>query len=240
MLADELLSRLPDGWQLVSAGRAARALVTLTRPIEGDFTAVTELHGMARGYLEDFPVDVLGLDVGVAYEPLRRRWPLLGAGFSGALVSEGADDLVGRPRDWPAILDHEERTPQLMGELAPLVSPALGAFAGAFMTVDALLEDVAADALQTAALLAAIGQFPAAAEALARLDPDTSPIVWRREERALTEQQLQRWIDAQDDLSLTPVPSVEPPVAPSETSVKALGMRAALVTRSILRRPGKP
>jgi hypothetical protein len=205
----------PDGWRPLAAdvGRV-QPLIALSKPLAGDFTAVAELRAMARGDARSFPVDLFALDVGVAYEPLRRLWPLLGTDFFGALVSDDAAQLLGVPRAKPQIIDFPEQADPVIEELASLVPPATDLLAKRLMSIDALLIGLRLDPLKNAALLAATGRFDDAAKALSRFVPIPNPFPERRVEEQHTINQLKGWIETRNESSLSPAPMFHPPAIP--------------------------
>jgi hypothetical protein len=145
--------------------------------------------------------------LGVAYEPLRRLWPLLGDYVRIAALT-----------DLPESACRTEVHTQ--GDVAPVAKQLAGlaleravTFAERYTSVDALLEahrDDESDGLNQVvpALLAAAGRFEEARSALARYRPDVDvPEAKRRERRFVY--QLTRWIDSGGDRAL--LPSAPPP-----------------------------
>ena len=171
VLRDAFGARLAaDDWLPIDpAACPTRCFVGLFRPVGPDVAAVVEVKCMARGRKETFPVDISPIEVGVAYEPLRRRWPLLRLP-SVASVSWQVDH-IGTESEWPVILDHANQVPGAVDALVRMVGPAASEIAGIYPDVKALLEG-AHDDLEEVALLAAAEQFDRAAEVLAARRPD--------------------------------------------------------------------
>lgn len=149
--------------------------------------------------------------LGVAYEPLRRLWPLLGDYVRIAALT-----------DLPESACRMEVHTQ--GDVAPVAKQLAGfaleravAFAERYTSVDALLEAHRDDESEgpnqvVPALLAAARRFEEARSALARYRPDVDvdvdmPEAKRRERRFVY--QLTRWIDSGGDRAL--LPSAPPP-----------------------------
>lgn len=233
VLRDAFGARLAaDGWLPIDpAACPTWCFVGLYRPVGTDLAAVVEVKCMARGRKETFPVDIAPIEVGVAYEPLRRRWELLRLA-SVASVSWRVDHPMGTEADWPVILDHADQVPGAVDELAPMVGPAASEIAGRYRDVKALLEG-AHDDLEEVALLAAAEQFDRAAEVLAARRPEYSPSPRRKRERDATAAQLARWISARDDAGLEPLPPPEPPAEPSQAWM--LAQRTRVIARYLRR-----
>ncbi len=234
VFSDGLLRHLaPEGWKLLDAGVVPPgALVALSKPLDREFAAVAELQAVARGAGGSFPVDLFSLTAGIAYEPLRRLWPVLGTYFAGALVRADAAQLLGAPRAAVQTIDESDDAEPIIAELAALIPPATAALGRRLLSVDALLTGVRLDRLKQAALLAVIGQFDAAAEALTRFVPipSASPAARIRERHTI--EQLEAWIDTRDPSKLAQAPVFEPPVPPSEPP---LHRRIPVVTRALWR-----
>lgn len=229
LLAASLVRCLGPGWEVVDpATTSVHIAVTLERPLGGDFTAVAELAGHSTRGSDRFPVELGGLTVGVAYEPLKRLAPLLGGSFSGALVLEPAERVLGVSQTWPMVVANADDAASTMSNLAPMIEPAAEAFVCDYMTVGSLLEETQDDLLVTAALLAASGQFDRAAKSLGRYNPDESvrPSVRRQQVRATY--QLGRWIAARGDEALVPIePAEDPEQRELEDIVEWLPAKAA-------------
>jgi hypothetical protein len=216
LFGEGLLRHLrPDGWEPldVGVGRAG-PLVALSKPLSPDFAAVAELEALARGDGGRIPVDIFRLNVGVSYEPLRCLWPLLGQDFAGALVSEDASRLLGVPRPRPEIVDSPDQARRVIDELALLVPPAAALIAERFTNIGALLTELRLNALKKAALLAATGEFDAAAKTLSGFVPVPGVPSQLRIEEQNTIDQLNAWIEMRDPSNLAAAPVFRPPVIP--------------------------
>lgn len=218
VFSDGLEHRLaPQGWELPEAPASRFSpLVRLTKPVDGQFTAVVELRGLVRGTGGSFPVDLRPLSAGIAYEPLRELWPVLGVSFAGALVSDDAAELLGTPRPAVQTIDRQDEAGPVIVELAALVPFAASKTARRFASIDALLTGVRLELLKKAALLAAIEQFEAAAEALARFVPipGASPEAHISERHTI--EQLEAWIQTRDSSKLAQAPVFEAPAIPPD------------------------
>jgi hypothetical protein len=209
LLGEAFLAELaPPGWELVDADATPSPIsVALSLPVGPEFSAIAELVGMETGSKDAFPIDLLGLNVGVGYEPLRRLSPLVGGSFSLAHVREDADELAGSPQSWPVTVDDSEQAASVGRELARLVSATALPFAEKYSTVDSLLDDQGGDVLTTAALLVAAGRFDEAASVLAAFEARDETRRGRQQRERAT-YQLRRLIENRGDVV---VPSEPPP-----------------------------
>jgi hypothetical protein len=107
----------------------------------------------------------------------------------------------------------------VIAELAALVPSAASAMTRRFSSIDALAAGVRLDMLKTAALLAALGQFDGAAEALARFVPVPGASRDARISERHTIEQLRAWIQSRDASKLAGRAAVgRPPLEPRRGS----------------------
>jgi hypothetical protein len=215
----EVLAR--SGWSAVGAGRVSPfVLVQLERPLVDGFAATAEV--MLSSVTPDGPpVRITDVDGGVAYEPLRRWWPLLGDRFEGSLLATS----LARPDSAEAEDDEEAaagddvgplfevtarpEVPDVVEALASMVAQRAVPFAERYASVEELLaalrdgDDEGRVDIRVPALLAAAGRFDEAAAALARYEPPAEAGGFARRERR-TAYQLRRWVAGRGDQSLLP------------------------------------
>jgi hypothetical protein len=187
---------------------------------------------MARGDGGSFPVDVFRLEVGIAYEPLRCLWPLLGQDFSGALVREDAAQLLGILRPSLEIIDSPAEAGSVIDQLAALVPPAAALVAERFTSIGSLLTRLRLDAVKRSALLAATGQFEAAAMALSTFVPTPGGSPQQLVEQQHTIDQLKAWIETRDRSNLATFPIFRRPPVPWTPPLR---WRIPVVMRAIWR-----
>jgi hypothetical protein len=161
---------------------------------------------------DDLPVEVDDVRVGLAYEPLRRCWPLLGDQFALSLL----DISARRPDSTQADSDDVDEDRALLEvsskrevvaaveRLASMIVERAVPYAERYTSHEALLAalsagDSAQVDLRVPALLSAVGRFDEAAVALDRYE---SGAFSRRERR--TAYQLRRWINGLGDASMLP------------------------------------
>ncbi len=171
-----------------------------------------------------------GLNVGVAYEPLRRLWPYLGREFAGELAGESpwAASQDGRVR----IIDRPDQARPVVAELAALIPSAASRVEERLTSIEALLDAVRPQRLHEAALLASTGRFDEAGEALAQFVPVPGGPSRRRIEERHTIEQLRRWIQTRDPSTLAPAPDLPPPADPPDPRLRD---RLPVVIRAALR-----
>lgn len=215
-LRDAIAAQLaPAGWTPVT-GRAddSMALAAFLRPLKGDFGATVEYH-RAFSTPDRPPVQISQPLFGVAYEPLRRLWPLLDDHEHLAALVEWPQDMPEEARMCRMEVETDAEVKPVAAQLAGLALAHASEFAERYTSVDAILEahrdrHEETDGLDRVvpALLAAAGRLDDARSALARYRREAdSPEECRRERRFVY--QLTRWIDSGGDLSL--LPSEPPP-----------------------------
>lgn len=206
----------PAGWRMLVGEDEYLSLATFLYPTGSDFAATAEVS-RATSFPDKPPVLVTDVSIGVAFEPLRRLWPLLGD-FRVAVVTEHV---------WPPEKDEEagdegDRVPpfevrsaadaeRAADELAPLILERAPAFAQRYASLDVLLQESGGAAryrnIRHAALLAAADRLEEARASLELLRPPPDPQLSRRQRR--TARQLRRWIDGGGNPALIP-PSPPP------------------------------
>ena len=207
-LRDELAAHLaPVGWYPVPANDDySMTLAAFVRPLSDDFAATAE-YTRALSTPDRPPVRITQPLLGVAYEPLRRLWPLLGDHMQIAALADLPESACGME------VHTQDEVAPVAKQLAGLALERAVAFAERYTSVDALLEahrDDEADGPNQVvpALLAAAGRFEEARNALVHYRPDVDvPEAKRRERRFVY--QLTRWIDSGGDPAL--LPSAPPP-----------------------------
>jgi hypothetical protein len=213
-LRDELAACLAAaGWSPIDGeGDHSMVLAGFVRPLGGEFAATAEYH-CALKMPDRPPVRVTQPMFGVAYEPLRRLWPLLEDHVRIAALTESVGDMPERARVCGMEVHTQADVAPVAKQLAVLALERAVAFAERYTSVDALLEahrDSESEEVNMVvpALLAAAGRFEEARSALARdrREVDT-PEESRRERRFVY--QLTRWIDSGGDPAL--LPSEPPP-----------------------------
>ena len=218
-----LVERLAEaGWREVDPSNGTFSLVGLIRPLAGGFAATAEVT-VGSTIPDDPPVRVAGVRVGVAYEPLRRWWPLLGDQFELSLLAVSAGRLDGTDDVDSEVLLEFSALREVAAAVEVLASSIVShavPYAERYASDEALLAAVspvsgARTDLRLPALLAALGRFDEAAVALARYQPpDESRSSSRRQRR--TAYQLRRWVDGRGDESL--LPDAPPPSALEDRS----------------------
>ena len=228
LLRRELIERLDRaGWGAVDdGGDGSFVLVRLVRPMADGFEATAEV-GLASKIPDRPPVLVSDVRVGVAYEPLRRLWALLGDRFQHSLLGTSTrwpDDADGEDEPNPDEDDHsrarmvcrvasEREVPGAVETLAELILSRAVRYADRYASLEALFGALADDEdpgwvdIRVPALLAAAGRFDEAAAALDRYEPPEDMHFFSRQERR-TAYQLRRWVTSRGDGSLLPK---EPP-----------------------------
>ncbi|HTB70374.1 MAG TPA: hypothetical protein VK707_05290 [Solirubrobacteraceae bacterium] len=213
-LRDELAASLaPAGWSPVAGeGDDSMVLARFVRPLAGEFAATAQYtRGLSTP--DRPPVRITQPMFGVAYEPLRRLWPLLEDHVQIAALTESVDDMPERARVCGMEVHTQADVAPVASQLAGLALERAVAFAERYTGVDALLEahrDDESDAVNMVvpALLAAAGRFEEARSALARYRREVDlPEESRRARRFVY--QLTRWIDSGGDTGL--LPSEPPP-----------------------------
>lgn len=213
-LRDELAAYLaPAGWSPIDGeGDYSMVLAGFVRPLGDEFAATAE-YTRAFSTPDRPPVRITQPMFGVAYEPLRRLWPLLEDHVRIAALTESVGDMPERARVCGIDVHTPADVAPAAKQLAGLALERAVAFAERYTSVDALLEahrddESAGVNMIVPALLAAAGRFEEARSALAlyRREVDT-PEESRRERRFVY--QLTRWIDSGGDPAL--LPSKPPP-----------------------------
>jgi hypothetical protein len=207
-LRDELATHLaPAGWYPVPANDDhSMALAAFVRPLSDGFAATAE-YTRALSTPDRPPVWITQPMLGVAYEPLRRLWPLLGDYVGIAALTDLPESAYGME------VHAQGDVAPVVKQLARLALERAVAFAERYTSVDALLEAHHEDESEgpnqvVPALLAAAGRFEEARSALARYRPDVDvPEAKRRKRRFVY--QLTRWIDSGGNREL--LPSAPPP-----------------------------
>jgi hypothetical protein len=211
----------------VDGGREHRfVLVRLVRPLADGFEATAKVDLVSK--LPDGPpVLVSDVDVGVAYERLRRLWALLGDRFELSLLAtstrwpdaadaaDDEDDEEGDRVDEGALFEVASagEVPGGVETLAGLILDRAVAYAEKYASFEALFGALEDDQdpnwvdIRVPALLAAAGRFDEAAAALGRYEPPEESDFFSRRERR-TAYQLRRWVTSGGDESLLPE---EPP-----------------------------
>jgi hypothetical protein len=205
-----------SGWREAECTREDRSrLVGLIRPLADGFAATAEVT-LTLTIPDDPPVEVVDVRVGVAFEPLRRWWPLLGEQFALSLLEISAlrpdspqadSDDVDEDRARLEVSSKREVVAAVERLAAMIVERAVP-YAERYTSHEALLAaldagDSAQVDLRVPALLSAVGRFDEAAVALDRYEPPaTSDVFSRREPR--TAYQLRRWINGLGDASMLP------------------------------------
>jgi hypothetical protein len=201
LLREGLAARLSAlGW--VKAPGRAFTLAAFVRPLGEDLAATAEID-MASSLPDRPPVRLTRVTVGVAYEPLRRLWPLLGDLVSlHALAEEAVDD------EWELEVWGRGDVPAAVETLAAIVIDRAVPFAERYASLDAVIAERRGDDLISAALLAAAHRFAEADAALA-----AHPYELSRDQKRFV-RQLRRFIDSGGDESLVPD---EPPPRPERS-----------------------
>jgi hypothetical protein len=207
-LRDGLAAQLiPAGWYPVLCNDDhSMTLAAFVRPLSDDFTATAE-YTRALSTPDRPPVLVTQPMLGVAYEPLRGLWPLLGDSLRIAALTTLPETAGGME------VHTQDDVAPVAKQLAGLALERAVAFAEGYTSVDALLEAYHDDESEGSnqvvpALLAAAGRFEEARNELARYRPAVNvPEAKRRERRFVY--QMTRWIDSGGDSSL--LPSAPPP-----------------------------
>ena len=222
LLRSALRERLePAGWQLVLERDADReSLASFIKPLDGAFAATAEVLVHAEHRVALVVGDVL---VGVAYEPLRGLWYLLGDLFRLSLLRTSArsDECVQLidEIDWDEEEDGEDRdsvfirvgseseVPAAAEVISGVVDVRGVEFAQRRADVDVLVREFADPDdpefvdIRVPALLAAAGRFEEARRVLDRWQP--APELLQARQRR-TARQVRRWIDSGGDLALLP------------------------------------
>lgn len=208
-LRDELAARLaPAGWSPTDGeGDYSMVLAGFVRPLGDEFAATAEFT-RALATPDRPPVRITQPMFGVAYEPLRRLWPLLEDRVRIATLTESVGDMPERARVCRMEVHAQAEVAAVATQLAGLALERAVAFAERYRSVDAILEAHRDDKSEEVnmvvpALLAAAGRFEEAGSALAsyrrqRGTPEES----RRQRRFVY--QLTRWIDSGGDTTLLP------------------------------------
>ncbi|HTC60809.1 MAG TPA: hypothetical protein VK691_11915 [Solirubrobacteraceae bacterium] len=207
-LRDELAAHLaPAGWYpVLGIDDHSMTLAAFVRPLSDEFAATAE-YTRALSTPDRPPVRITQPMLGVAYEPLRRLWPLLGDNVRIAALT-ALPESAGRME-----IHTQDDVAPVAKQLAGLALERAVTFAERYTSVDALLDahrddEVEGPSQVVPALLAAAGRFEEARSALARYRPDVDvPEAKRRERRFVY--QLTRWIDSGGDPAL--LPSAPPP-----------------------------
>lgn len=187
-------------------------LAGFVRPLSGEFAATAEYH-CAFKMPDRPPVRVTQPIFGVAYEPLRRLWPLLEDHLRIAALTERVEDMPERARVCGIDVHTKADVAPVAKQLAGLALERAVAFAERYTSVDALLEAHRDDESEgvnmiVPALLAASGRFEEARSALARYRREVDTSEGSRRERRFV-YQLTRWIDSGGSPAL--LPSQPPP-----------------------------
>lgn len=213
-LRDELAARLaPSGWSAIDGeGDYSMMLAGFVRPLSDEFAATVE-YTRVLSMPDRPPVRITQPMFGVAYEPLRRLWPLLEDGVRTAALTESVGDMPERARVCRMEVQTQADVAVVAGQLAGLALERAVAFAERYASVDALLEARRYDGsgrvdMVVPALLAAAGRFEEARAALARCGREMGPPEEGRRWRRFV-YQLTRWIDSGGDTAL--LPSQPPP-----------------------------
>jgi hypothetical protein len=203
-----------SAWSAVQDGREGPfVLAQLVRPLADGFAATAEVL-LSSVSPDRPPVLVNDVSLGLAYEPLRRLWPLLGDRFQLALVATSAREADD---DESALfeLGATREVPHAVEALASVILDRAVPYAQRYASFDALLAAFAdGDDIRRPALLAAAGRFDEAAAALARYEPPRESGAFARQERR-TAYQLRRWVSSRGDPSL--LPDGPPPSALDDT-----------------------
>jgi hypothetical protein len=213
-LRDELAACLaPAGWSPIDGeGDDSMVLAGFVRPLSDEFAATAE-YTRGLSMPDRPPVRITQPLFGVAYEPLRRLWPLLSDRVRIAALTESVGDMPERARVCRMEVHTQAEVAPVAKQLAGLALEQAVAFAERYTSVDALLEAHRDDESEgvnmvVPALLAASGRFEEARSALARYRRGLDiPEEGRRERRFVY--QLTRWIDSGGDPTL--LPSEPPP-----------------------------
>jgi hypothetical protein len=222
-LVDALRIRLePAGWMtMVAEDEDPVVDADFVHPIDAQFTATAEVIPAAVEYL---PLSITAVRVGIAYEPLRRAWPLLGRALRASVLADDVHrdlDAAGNDRGDECVEDLDEDgweleiadladVPRAADELArPILAHGVRR-ARALASVDAIIARLAADEepsfvdWRVPALLAAAGRLGEARDALAQFEAGRQTTYTRR---------LRRWIDSGLDPSLIPARGEPGPAA---------------------------
>ena len=220
-LRDELAACLaPAGWSPIDGeGDYSMVLAGFVRPLSDEFAATVEYH-CAFTMPDRPPVRITQPMFGVAYEPLRRLWPLLEAHVRIAALTMSVGEMPEPARVCRMEVHTQADVAPVASQLAGLAPQAV-AFAERYTSVDALLEahrdhESEAVSMVVPALLAAAGRFEEARGALARYRRDVDVPEESRCARRFV-YQLTRWIDSGGDPALLPS---EPPPRRYERSVR--------------------
>jgi hypothetical protein len=213
-LRDELAARLaPAGWSPTDGeGDDSMVLAGFVHPLSDEFAATAE-YTRALSIPDRPPVRITQPLFGVAYEPLRRLWPLLEDHVRIAALTASVGDMSERARVCRMEVHAQAEVAPVATQLAGLALEQAVAFAERYTSVDALLEAHRDDESEEVnmvvpALLAASGRFEEARSALARYRRGVDiPEEGRRDRRFVY--QLTRWIDSGGDPAL--LPSEPPP-----------------------------
>jgi hypothetical protein len=222
LLRQGLIERLqPAGWDAIDTAGRRFSLICFARPLASGLEAIAEV-GEAVSFPDRAPIRIDDVRVGIGYEPLRRLSSLLGDQFSASVLSRSATrpedlELGGEDDDGDEEIEHvylsviggREAVPGAVQKLAELVLAEAVPFAERFVSLDALLaeladpEDRSCLDVRVPALLGAAGRFDQALAALDRYhEPAGSNFVFRRERRSAY--QLRRWATNRGDPSLLP------------------------------------
>lgn len=210
----ELAAHLaPAGWSPIDGeGDYSMTLAAFMRPLSDEFAATVQ-YLRALSTPDRPPVRITQPMFGVAYEPLRRLWPLLEDHVRIAALTENVGELPERARVCRMEVETQADVAPVANQLAGLALERAVAFAERYTSVDALLEAHRDDESErhnevVPALLAAAGRFEEARSALARCRCEVNTPEQNRRERRFV-YQLTRWIDSGGDPAL--LPSEPPP-----------------------------
>lgn len=192
-------------------------------PVDGEFAATIEYRRALK--VPDRPPErIARAMIGVAFEPLRRLWPLLDDQPHVTTLFQRAKEMPASARCAQIEVHAQEEVPAVAGRLAEIGSQDALAFAESHASVDALLaglgyRESGPVSMAVPALLAAAGRVDDAREALARYGGEMDlPEPKQRERRFVY--QLTRWLESGCDPSLLPG---EPPPARNERDRNSSG-----------------
>lgn len=186
----------PEGW---TAAEDASELAAFRWALEHGIEATATVGPWVHGLGEPSYLTVAQLHFGVAFEPLRRLAPLLGAEFDRSIWSEPCDDELLPEGTRELRLRTSEEVREIAERISGLVIDRGTHFASGYRTVDDLLREPYS-ALRTVALLAACERFDAAAASLEEWSPGPDD---DHLDRVLA-RRLRRYIDAHGDPALIP------------------------------------
>jgi hypothetical protein len=226
LLRAELSTRLQDaGWKLIEPEPMPEIrLAEFDRALDADFSGIASLYCQR---LDDDgpPVCVIAVHVGIAYEPLRRLWPLLNGDLQparrnclrsailaydvirdldarGEVRAEEDENTEGEDR-WQRTISDAPAAHAVAQELAGLILtrgvPCVERLADVDVLLAELEEDLGLIDWRVPALLAAARRFDEATEALSTF---TELNASGRDTRYAL--QLRRWIESGGDPHLIP------------------------------------